>query len=265
MIVYGFIDSDDNIRLLTTIGLSDENQTIEKTFKKIDDFFTSELDVIEKTFTAGADFPGTIRDASKTLTYQYNIHFTTNEEFRNVMNTNMAMFRSTEKIYNMTDNIFTSVRFQSHQITYLDGTDTRMATCTVTFKQLIPYWESYDEITVTNGTGEDSVVVVNNQGKIETPPVITMNALLPTSKILIKILESNTGIYINDLQFGSGGLNQMILDNREGTLELDGLDRKNKIGVGTGFFNLNPGTNTITFDTNGNIDIEITYRERHYI
>ena len=84
-------------------------------------------------------------------------------------------------------------------------------------------------------------------------------------KFSIRLRETGEGILVEDLEFGLLGLNTYIIDNVDGVIELNTLNRNQKIRSGTGFFNLQVGINTPEFVATDSVDIEIKFKQRYYI
>ena len=254
MIRYSLIDSNDN-----TYDIDN------KSFKLLSDDFDIEVDIVERSYQAGADFPGIQRDASKELTFQYDINLPDDSSFRDEINLITQKFRSTVKIWDKKLNLTTDVLYASQSIQYDEGGFLRGAKINVTFTQLTPYWEDKDFNTEIQSGLTAGIITINNAGYIETPAIFTIVADGNITKFSLRITETGDGIVIKDLQFGTVGLDTYIIDNSEGTAELNQILRNNKIQQGTGFFNLAVGINTIEFIANGSAQIQAQWKRRYYI
>jgi hypothetical protein len=251
---YQLIDANDNT---TTIQ--------DQTFKLLTDAFDIEVDIVEKSFTSGADFPGIQRDASKELTFRYDINEANEQTFRTYFNELTRQFRKTIKIKDLFNNIETEVLYQNQTISYDEGGFLHGSAVEVTFVQLRPFWEDSTFQIATESGLTAGEITINNNGYIETPSIITIEASELITKMSIRINETGDGIIIRDLQFGTRGLNTYIIDNKAGTAELNQILRNQKIQNETGFFNLQVGINTMIFELNGAAEIEVKWKRRYYI
>lgn len=243
-----------------------EYNLYDETFKRLEDSSTIEVDVIERSFQAGAEFPGVQRDQSKEITFQYNLDRREESLYRARENELRRLFRATRKIKDMKNGIQTDVLLREHVITYDDGGFNLGSVNNVVFIQLKPFWEDIDPF-VEGDTGaiSNQIITIDNTGYIETPPVILLQAMEQVTKFSIVLLQNNQGIVVRDEQFGTSGLNTYIIDNSAGTVELNQIDRNNKVRPGTGPFNLLVGKNDIEINSTGQMITQIQWRRRYYI
>lgn len=256
---YKFIDSS---------GI--EYQLDDDTFKRLEDASTIEVDIIERSFKAGADFPGIQRDQSKEITFQYNLDRIGEQLYRSYENNFRKWLRKTRRIRDTINNIETEVLLKEPVITYDDGGFNLGSLNTITFVQLKPFWQDVSATIIQDSGISSQSFLINNTGYIETPATITLQALELCPKFqIINTCDDpeldGQGIVIQDLQFGSLGLDTYIIDNGAGTAELNMADRKNKIRQGTGFFNLGVGANRLDFTLQGQCAITIEYKKRYYL
>ena len=227
--------------------------------------FKIETDIIEKSFRAGADFPGIQRDTSAEIGFKYDYNINDEQTFRTYLNTLIMNLRKSVILQDTVNQIQTDILLSEKSISYDEGGFNFGSQNEITFKQLRPFWEDIISTDVSFTGYTSGQVIIDNQGYIETPPVITLYAEGPVTKISIRVNETGEGIVIKDLQFGSLGLNVYIIDCKEGTSELSGVNRNNMIQNGTGFFNLKVGTNTLQFEFDGNRAVDISYKKRYWI
>jgi hypothetical protein len=251
---YRLVDQDGN-----TFDITDP------TFRMLDDSASIEADIVERSFRAGADFPGIQRDESKELNFVYSLNNSNEQTFRNYYNQLTYWFRKTRYIQDIINNIETEVLYVDRSIGYDNGGFNKGAENNETFRQLRPFWEDIDyqeeeETGITSDT-----IILNNNGYYETPALITIQALEQITKISMRINETGNGIIIKDLQFGVRGLNTYVIDNKDGTIELNQILRNQKIQSGTGFFNLRVGVNTMVIQLNGQAEVTIRFKRRYYI
>jgi hypothetical protein len=254
MIRYKLIDILDN-----EYGLDD------KTFKMIDDSLTTEADIIQRSFRAGGVFVGQQRDTTKNITFIYDVNEPTDILFRQKLNRLLLEFRKTVKIKDTILNIEVDAIQTDHQISYDEGGYFRGARCSVTFEFTSPYWRDVDYEVVTDTGFTSGSISITNDGYIDTPLYITLTALDACNKYSLRVRETGQGILVRDLQFGISGLNTYIIDTKEGTIELNGISRADKIKAGTGFFNLQVGYNTIDILSTAPLLVEVKWKRRYYL
>lgn len=253
--------------------LLDENRDpftwTDPTLKRNEDISEIEVETVERSFRAGAEFPGVARDMSKEISFRIDINTNSEQTFRNTLNELRFYLRKVRWIQDTINNIETELLFANISIQYDEGGYFLGAVVEVRFKQLRPFWwdiEYSSEEESGFSTGQIVIDETNQDGWIETPPLITLTAYEAITKFSIRILETGHGIFIQDLQFGSSGLDTYIIDNENGEAELNMVDRNSKIRGGTGFFLLQPRTkNTIIFEFNGQADALIQWKRRKYL
>ena len=104
---YTLIDIDGN-----------EFEIQDETFKLESKSFSVELDIIERTFQAGADFPGIQRDKSGVLNFTNDVNKSDEQIFRNTKNTLIQKLRNTILIRDNINKIETDVRLQEITVNY---------------------------------------------------------------------------------------------------------------------------------------------------
>ena len=239
---------------------------VDNTFKRLEDASTIEVDIIESSFQAGAEFPGIQRDQSKEITFQYNLDRSEEQLYRTRENSLRMKFRQTRYIRDMINNIETAVLLKENVIAYDDGGFNLGSVNTVTFVQLKPYWEDIDySIEGDTGAISNQIITIDNDGYVETPSIVTIRAIEAVTRFSVKLLQNGRGIIVQDLQFGTSGLDTYIIDNGTGTVELNQIDRKNKVRAGSGPFNLLVGRNDIEITSMGQIIVQIKWKRRYYL
>lgn len=251
---YVIIDKDDN-----------EFEINDDTWTRPNDAFDIEVDIIEKSFRAGADFPGQKRTMSRELEFTYDHNKGNDDDFRSRINELMLEFSKAVKIRDDILNLETDVIFKGKNIQYSTGGLYRGASIIATFVQPIPYWEdlSFTEVLITNTA--QSNFSMTNSGFVESPPLITITATQTFSEFSLRVTETLQGVVIVEPQFGLVGLDQYIIDCKDGTFELNGLDRKASVQQGTGPFLLPVGDSTVEWKANGRADVSIKFKKRFYI
>lgn len=257
--------------------LVDDNDQIytinDNTFRRGEDSSSIEVDIIEKTFRSGAVFPGIQRDESKTITFLYNAKpdggLATKElkeqSYRNKENELRMWLRKTRWLRDTVNNYETEVYLKTAEIAYDEGSMHLVSDNTIELVQLRPFWQDIGWITEEESGATSGTIILNNNGYVETPPIITLTALETCQKFSVRVNETGNGILIEDYSFGTAGQNTYIIDNMEGEAELNGVDRRSKIKANTGFFNLQVGINTLIFDSLGQCTFKVQYKRRYYI
>jgi hypothetical protein len=254
----------DRYTLVTQSGT--EYNVPDKTMRVLSRSFSVDLDVIERSFRPGANLIGVPRQQSTTLDFQFQQNYPVEKTFRDYMNNLLYWLNNVVLIRDNVNNIETDIILEGNEINYDNGGFNLGTTGnTITFRQLKPFWRDVNETVVTESGSGSNYITIQNNGYIETPGVITLTAIEPTTKFSLRILETGNGILIEDLEFGLNGLDIYIIDNENGVSSLSGLNRNNKIRNGTGFFNFQVGTNTLEFIYNGNLGIEVSYKQRYYL
>ena len=252
MIQYRILDQDGN-------AFDIDNPT----FTILEDTISISADIVEKSFRDGADFPGIQRAGSKILNFQYEV-YNNMQNWRTISNTYIKWFRNARVLQDLTNNLEIQVIQTENGISHTPGAQNNVSFNTVSFKTLRPFWEEITENIVSESGSVNQIVIIND-GYYETPPTITIQTDLAIPKFIIKIEETGDGIIVNDLEFGQIGLSTYIIDNRNGEIELNEIDRKSKIKAGTGFFNLQTGINTIIFEAINPADISISWKRRYFV
>jgi hypothetical protein len=255
----------NNIRYVLVDAEDNTYNILNKNFKRLEDDSTIEVDTIKKSFRAGSDFPGIQRDEAKEIVFQYDIFDPVESEFRRKENEFREFLRKTILIKDTVRQIQTTVLLTNHAIAYDEGNFLHSSRNTITLEQLIPFWEDIEEQVYRESGSSIGVISINNNGYVDTPPIITITALEQNRKFTVYINETREGILIEDDQFGINALNTYIIDCIDGTAELNSLDRRKKIKPTTGFFQLKVGINTVIFNFVGESEIEIRFRRRYYL
>lgn len=237
----------------------------DNTFKLLEDVGSIESEIIERSFTSGAIFPGIQRDESKELTFSFQLNRGDENDFRDYFNEFIHYARNARFLRDTTNSIQTEILLVEKAASFEDGGWNKGAGITVSFSQLTPYWQDIAYIETTALAQTNYQAVISNAGWVSTPPIITLTANTIINEFYVKRVEGNKGIFIKDLQFGNLGLTEYVLDFGAGTAKLGGIDRANLIRKSTGWFDLLVGNNTIQIVTSASCDILIQLKRRFYI
>lgn len=260
---WGLIDIDDNIYIFT-----------DDAFKILNRSFEVDIDVIERSFRAGADFPGIQRDKSTVLEFKHDYNNPSEQEFRRKTNELIMKLRDVVKVRDLINNIETDCLMEKLELTYDEGGFNKGSVKNPSFIQLNPFWEDVDYTIIeesriiarnTGGIAED-IIKFFVGGYFDPAPIITLTALEACNKFFIQLLETGEGILIRDSQFGISGLNTYIIDSKEGIVELNQVNRMQKVKLGTGPFNLKKQAyNNLFIQATGELSINIKFKKRSYI
>lgn len=281
---WSFIDIyDDEFILATDSGLQtlldsnkitqeiyDYNRTlvvsehVAESFKRIDDDMEIEVDLLERSNMAGAVSSGIQRDASKQIEFRFDINFAAETNWRETLNKLLQRFRACIMLRDYVNSYETEVKLSNINIQWDEGGYNLGAVVSITYAQLEPYWQDIDYQSIQDSSLTSQTFTINNNGYIETPAIITLVAIETCTKVLVKLEENDRGIYIQDNLFGTLGLTTLVIDNQDGTIELGELNRNANIRQGTGFFNLQPGINHLTIETDGAVQTLIEWKRRYY-
>lgn len=251
---YQFIDIDDN-----TYDVDDD------TFKLLEESNPIESDILERSNKPGAINPGILRDTSKELVFDYETNYPTETAFRNYLNEFLYNARKCIKIKDTVLEVEIDVNYSDNSVGYDRGGFHKGAINTLTFTALTPFWEGIAYVTDTDSSITSATMTISNTGWIECSPIIKITALAQITKFSIRNVTTGRGILIEDLQFGTLGLEEYIIDCVNGTSQLNGISRENRIKAGTGYFTLPVGTSSVEFELSALANIELKYKRRYYV
>lgn len=252
------IDEDDNTyNLPADIVLRDDEK------------FVMDNKVIEKSFRDGAVFPGLSRLKSRELNFDMPAYDTTDTGYRNLVNTILYWCLKTVKIRDSDRNIETNVIYNQGSLKWDKGAFLRSSDNSLSFKQLIPYWEDINyTIQYVSGTPVTTfgTLTITNSGYAEMPLLITFyNPSGSVPSIILLITENNQGITIQDPSFGNSGLDVLIMDSKVGEVTLNNVKRNQYISPNTGFITCPVGTGTLDYTITGNCGFSVQYKKRYFL
>jgi hypothetical protein len=239
----------------------------DETFRIQEAQFQIESNIIERSYRDGADLIGVTRVKSRKLPFVLTVFAPDETTYIATMNLYLMWLRKAVYIYDTVKSRRAKVHLDSQSVKYIDGSFNLMSENTINFIMLESYWEDYTEnhlTQLTNVTNTNQTIV--NNGWIDMFPRIVFTNTVNTGKLLIYVLETLSGIAINDIQFGSASLQTMEIDCANGTVLLSGLDRKEFIRQGTGFFRIPPGTYTLVIQSALALaTVDIYYRQKYWV
>jgi len=189
-------------------------------------------------------------------------------EYRTFLNTLTAFFDlryAPFYLHDVDNGIRSEVLLSTHADNPIQGMEYRLGQNQISLEMLKGHWEDITEVTVTQ-TGSFSTgdsIVVNNDSLFRCFPVITMTAVNSATEVTITNTTTGEGFTIGNSSFLPGA--ELIIDSRDGIIELDGVDVSNSLADGGGFISLAPGSNTLVYESSvsGEVFISISFRRRY--
>lgn len=145
------------------------------------------------------------------------------------------------------------------------GMQYRLGLNQLKLKMLNGHWEDITENTVSPTgafvNGDD--VNINNDSLFRAFPVITLTAINSATEVTITNTTTGEGFTIGNNNFLPGSV--LIIDSRDGIIELDGVDVSNSLADGSGFISLAPGVNTLVYESavSGEVILSVSFRRRY--
>lgn len=231
------------------------------------DDFSFDNKIVDRSFLPGSKKIGESRLESRRIVLDIPDMSSDLATYRDNINQLVSFFSKTVRIEDSTNTMDILVVPQSCDIDYLRGSLKQYSDNSMSFEALNPFWEDLVEDSLTGSAIANTIKSVNfnNEGYLDTYPVITLVASVATTNITINILSSNLGIQIQDSLFGTGANLTMVIDCGEGNITMNYLNRNVSIVAGTGFFPLPVGSDTINILSNQNITYTIEWKKRYFV
>lgn len=235
MIEYSLRNSNDDLLPLNDATVS--NPAKDST-TLTDDNFNFDNKIVENSALPGAVQLGKRRLISRNLNITFSRAESDYSDFKIAENALLSFLKDTVYLVDVTNDRQILVSIEGYDISYDEGSYQHSSNNSINLKLLEPFWTA---LTATN-TSESLAIDINQislsaLGSLDLPPVITFTASSAVTELQVYIDETKIGIQIEDDLFGTSTYNDLILDCKNGTLTLEGLDRINSIIPGTGFFN----------------------------
>jgi hypothetical protein len=265
MIQYALKDADGNELNLATDAEFDA--IAQNSLTSTSDDFSWENRIVEKSYLSGSIKLGVSRLATRDLTFEYSRAVGEDEDaYRNDENTLMLWLNKVVYLVDKSNSLQVRVAVSSHTPSYESGAHKISGDGEFTFILLDPFWENVTADTHAESLSSGTTnIALSNDGFLQVPAIFEMIATVAVTSIQLYVVETNEGIEILDDVFGNSGFTQMVLDCKEGTLTIEDLDRRNKITVGTGFFDFPVGSFTLRCVLSAALDISIDWNERTFI
>jgi len=134
---------------------------------------------------------------------------------------------------------------------HAQGTEKRIHNIRLKFKMLDGHWEDEVETEQEEVMSSGSTVVVNNDSKIDTFPLIEIVPANTNSDLLVRNETTGDSFILGSNNFGPG--TTFLVDSRNGTIILDDgvsqVESSISLADGSGFIKLAPGDNTIFYES----------------
>lgn len=241
---------------------------LKNTWSQGGDSFSFDNKIIEKTYLPGSTFVGESRLMGRELTLTVE---KTNPDaglFRDEVNTLLDFVSRTKFIVDVTNDMEIEVVVGDVSADYASGSLKHYAGLSFSFSALTPYWQALTATVVTGTALTDTIlqVLVDNQGFLPSPGLITLTTTAAVISLQLFLTASSVGIQIDDSIFGTAGNLTMIVDNILGEVTIGALNRNDSIIEGTGFFDFIVGSNTLNIlAADQDVDFTIEFYKRYFV
>lgn len=226
-----------------------------------------ESNVLERSFGDGGLDTGKKRRTTKDYSLNFEVLHKNNVDFRLYINTLEYNFYKAKYLRNSTLSIDLPVLAKKLTVNYEKGSEFHYAYVELNFVALTPYWqdENFTEIIVNNVTA-GTVQINTSLSFISLPLIFEITALNPGDSIRIRDNTKGNGIAVKDELIGLNDLNFVVIDNENGKILLNTIDRSNKLEANSGFFNIaEQSLIELEYQFSFNADFKIKYKNRVYL
>ena len=231
------------------------------------DSFIFESHIIEKSSLDGAVKIGEARIKSKEAILRFDRAAGTDDtDLRAKENILIRYFLDAFYLYDVESTLRIPIAILSYTLDYDPGAFQLSSSNEIELRFLDPCWESS---TITNYTDSltidlNEIEIVNNNF-LKCYPVLTFTAAGAVTILKIYVDETKEGLMIEDPLFGTGTYTTLIIDCKNGTIELSGLDRTIYISPGTGYFPFPIGTSHLKILPSAICDVDVDFYQRYFI
>lgn len=227
--------------------------------------FNVDSKVEENSFLAGSIKIGDSRLEAGALSFVLDFTYSTDSAFNLAKNTFLYELAKAVYLIDVTNDKRISVTFSNASFNYDSGSLKRSGKLSFVLTTLTPYWEdnTEQEQLVTTVATVEKELVINNTGFLN---------LFPTFEILasalcdsVEFIAGVESIKIEDTTFGSINNETMIVNNDEGFVSVNNVDRTKSITGGLGFISIPVGISELQITTEVACDIKVQYRKRYYV
>ncbi len=262
MIEYAIEDKDGNQFSLNDIGTV---QPVKGSLTYSEDSYEYDTNTVPNSFLPGAVKIGSTRLMERGITFSLSRAEEDDASFRSAINLLLSKLNDIKYLVDITNDKRILVVLSDFTSAYDKGSLHHSSEDSFSLTCLNPYWEDYTLLSQLESTvaGETSLIAFDNDGFLELAPIFefTVSELCTSVSILI---ESQSLIVEDDI-FGTTGNEIMSIDNDEGNIVINNLDRTEQLVSGLGFITIPVGSGTIEVKTSVDSDLDIQYRRRYYV
>ena len=266
MILYALEDDSSNQYELSGAAVSDPAK---RSIAPGNDSFVYENRIVPNSFLDGSVKLGKTRIESRELLLTFSRALGEGTIlFRAAENALLEFLLRTKYLVDLTNSLKVEVTIKSYDIGYDRGAHKESSDNEIVFELLKPYWLTTSVTTINESLSAVDLNQINidNNGFVKVYPVITFTVVNPLDLIKMYIEDSKEGIIIGDDLFGSDpDYMTMVLDCKEGTIDIGGLDRTISIYPGTGYFPFPVGEFVLRIIPSIVCDVEISFYKGYYI
>ena len=263
MIEYVLIDETGNQFELSGSTIE---QPAKSSLTYLEDNFSFDAKIKEKSFLDGAVKLGNVRLKSKYITLKFTRVFNNTDDYKTAQNLLLYNLRKAKYLLDKTNSRQIEIQVQDFKASYNEGAHKLMSDNTIRLKVLTPYWkDTVKTIVIQSLSISINDVNLNNLGSLEVYPIITLTAAVAVTSIEMYIDATKYGIQIDDILFGTVGYEIMIIDCEQGTILIGALDRSKYILAGSGYFPIPVGASILKIIPTAALDLKVEYYNRDYI
>ena len=268
MIEYVLEDKHGNTRSLN--GDDEVNSLVKNTLAAYSFNWDYEHKIRETSAGDGGVPLGDTRIPSNSLTITYTRANPLIDDYRDQENALKAFLRDVVKIIDETNGREARCRLTGNPDTFNEGTLLGLGTHQLNFTILDPVW--FDVVETTDSLEVDSGQSLSmNLDVLSSAPVIpfwTITATTPTPSFTIylnaTLPSDRVEIDIDDPLFGTGGYEVMTIDVYTGDVLIGDDNRNGYIREMSDFFEIPIGEQEIVINPQGDITVELAYKNRSF-
>lgn len=263
MIEYQLKDADGN-----TYDLNGDTVTVELkgSWTHGADSFEKDNRIVESSFLPGAQLIGEPRLMSRSLTLT--VERASKTAWRDEMNELLQWINKARWLVDVTNEMELAVVVRVSTLEYDRGALKRSSSNTFEFSVLSPCWRGTTAKSYTGTVLADTLtdVAINNEGFLDTAPVITLETTAAVDSLQVFLKGTEVGIQVDDALFGTAGNLTMVIDCETGLVSIGDVNRNASVAEGTGFFMIPPGSDDLRMlFADEDVDYTVEFRERFYV
>lgn len=262
MIEYILEDKDGNQYVLNDSSVTEPAKS---SLTYPDDSFEYETRLVDNSFLPGSVKIGSIRLMGRTLTFELSRADKDTDSFNTAVNTLISKLQSVKYLIDNTNGKRILVVLSSISIAYDSGSLHHSSNDSFVLECLNPYWEDVVITTQEEGllANTPNLISVTNSGFLELAPILDITVSAVCS--FVSITVNGQTIRIEDSILGTTNNETMSIDNEEGIIINNNVDRTEQIVSGLGFISIPIGDSVLEVLTPVTATLTINYRERYYV